>query len=107
MFARALGVTPHIVHIPTDVIFSLDAPAVRASLLHDLTRFNVAFSVARFRADFPAFTWQWDLDAWAARAVAWNLAQGLLPAPDEVIFDDRLIAAWQKTIATLPQRDLA
>jgi nucleoside-diphosphate-sugar epimerase len=101
MFARALGVEPHIVHIPTDVIFSIDAPEVHASLLHILTRYNVAFSVEHFCADFPSFTWQWELDAWAARSVAWNQQQGLLPASDEQIFDDRLIAAWQKSMTGL------
>jgi len=97
MFASALGVTPRIVHIPTDLIVSVDAPAARTSLLHDLTRFNVAFSVERFCADFPAFTWQWDLDEWAAHCVTWNQEQDLLPGPDEVLFDDRLIAAYEQS----------
>jgi nucleoside-diphosphate-sugar epimerase len=99
MLARALGVEARIVHIPTDVVFAIDAPEVRESLLHDLTRFNVAFSVERFCTDFPAFRWVWDLDAWAAHAVAWNVDRGLLPRQDEVIFDDLLIAAFERSVA--------
>jgi nucleoside-diphosphate-sugar epimerase len=106
MLARALGVEAQIVHIPTDVVFAVDAPEVRESLLHDLTRFNVAFSVARFCADFPQFAWVWDLDAWAAQAVAWNVERGLLPSGGEVMFDDRLIAAYQRSVAGMRAEDL-
>lgn len=101
LFARAVGVRPQLVHIPTDVIVSVDHPDARNSLLHALTRFNVAFSVERFLRDFPEFKWQTTLDAWAKHTVEWNLAHGALEAADEEILDDRLIRAWDSQLAGL------
>jgi len=94
LFARALGVVPNIVHIPTDVIVSIDHPDARGSLLHALTRFNVAFSIERFLRDFPEFRWETTLESWANSAIEWNLQRGLLETADEDILDDRLIRAW-------------
>lgn len=91
LFARALGVVPHTVHIPTDLIISVDHPDARGSLLHALTRFNVAFSIERFLRDFPEFRWQITLELWAKHVVEWNIQQGLLEAADGDILDDRLI----------------
>jgi nucleoside-diphosphate-sugar epimerase len=109
LFARALGVTPHTVHIPTDLIVSVDHPAARGSLLHALTRFNIAFAVDRFLRDFPEFGWPTTLAAWAKATVEWNLAHGTLAAADGEILDDRLIQAWNtgrtKFLADLEDRN--
>ncbi len=94
LFARALGVVPNTVHIPTDLIVSVDHPDARGSLLHALTRFNVAFSIERFLRDFPEFRWQITLESWAKNTIEWNLQRGSLKAADEEILDDRLIRAW-------------
>jgi nucleoside-diphosphate-sugar epimerase len=98
LFAHSLGVEPRPVHIPTEVIASHPEPEARTCLLHALTRFNVAFSVERFKHDFPEFKWEVKLEDWAKHVVDWNLKQGILDAPDEEIFDDRVIDAWQKCI---------
>lgn len=98
LFAHSLGVAPRPVHIPTDVIASHPEPEARTCLLHALTRFNVAFSVERFRHDFPEFEWEVKLEEWVKHVIEWNLKQGVLDMPDEEIFDDRVIEAWQKCI---------
>jgi nucleoside-diphosphate-sugar epimerase len=96
LFAEALGVTPTLVHIPTEVITAHPDPMAQNCLLHALTRFNVAFSIDRFLRDFPDFRWEVTLKDWSRQVVDWNEKAGLLDGPDEEIFDDRVIASWQK-----------
>jgi hypothetical protein len=65
--------------------------------LHLLPRFNVAFSVNRFLRDFPEFRWEVKLEEWTLNVVEWNERNGKIAAiSDEEIFDDRVIASWQK-----------
>lgn len=98
LFADALGVEAKIVHIPTDIILSFDDPATKRSLLHTLTGYNVAFSVDKFSSHFPDFKWRITLEAWAKHYIKENDRRGSFPPPEDVIFDDRLIAAWCKAI---------
>lgn len=99
LFARALDVTANIVHIPTDTIVGLNLPETRDCLLHALTRFNVAFSIDRFQRDFPEFRWEIGLDEWTRRVVDWHSAAALQAAAAAPLFDDRLIAAYQRQMA--------
>jgi nucleoside-diphosphate-sugar epimerase len=99
LFADALGVTPNLVHIPTEVIAAHPDPMARTCLLHALTRFNVAFSVERFLRDFPEFCWEITLKDWARHVVDWIERAGLLDGPDEEIFDDRVLASWEKCLS--------
>jgi nucleoside-diphosphate-sugar epimerase len=99
LFAGVLGVEAKIVHIPTEVILSFDDPATENSLLHTLTRFNVAFSVEKFSSHFPDFEQLVTLEEWARYYIEENDRRGTFPPPEEVIFDDRLIAAWYRATA--------
>lgn len=101
LFAQALGVQPNIVHIPTDLIASLDHPEIWDCLLHALTRFNVAFSIDRFLRDLPLFHWDYTLEDWACSVVDWHLTNGTLDRANEEILDDRIIAAFQKAVGGL------
>jgi len=101
LFAHALGVEPNMVYIPTDLITSVDHPEICGSLLHALTRFNVAFSIDRFLRDFPVFQWEVSLDNWARQVVEWNIQHGLFNSPDEEILDDRIVRAWRSQMAEL------
>jgi nucleoside-diphosphate-sugar epimerase len=96
LLAGGLDVRPNPVYIPTETIVSHPDPEARTCLLNALTRFNVAFSIERFLRDFPEFRWGIPLKDWARHVVSWNLEQGLLDAPDNELFDDRVIASWQK-----------
>ena len=60
LFAEALGVELHIVHIPTDKIYEIsDYTIFEENLLYDLTSHDTSFSVDRFRDDFPDFECIW------------------------------------------------
>lgn len=96
LFASALGIQPNLVNVPTKTIVSHPDPEAQTCLLHGLTGFNVAFSISRFRQDFPDFQWEVTLDEWAQYVVDWNLKNGLLDSPDSEIFDDRVIVSWKK-----------
>ena len=98
LFANSLGVKPNLVYIPTETISSFPDPEAKTCLLHALTRFNVAFSIERFMKDFPEFQWSYSLADWAQHVVDWNINQGLFDNPIIEIFDDRVIASWQKWI---------
>ncbi len=101
LFARALGVQPNIVHIPTDLIAALDHPEIRDCLLHALTRFNVAFSIDRFLRDLPLFRWDYTLDDWARYVVEQLLSERALEHADEDILDDRIIGAFLRAVGGL------
>lgn len=58
MFAKILNVNANIVHIPTDLMNTLDMPEMKDTLLNELTKYHVAFSVDRFKRDFPDFKWE-------------------------------------------------
>lgn len=96
LMAHALGVEPNMVNIPTELITAVNHPAAQSSLLHGLTRFNVAFSIDRFLRDFPEFQWKVSLDNWARQVVEAIQRQGIFDEPDEDILDDKIIKAWLK-----------
>ena len=92
LFARVVGREPVLVCIPSDVILAVRVPEMANNLLDELTRFNVAFSIRRFLADFPDFQFE-PLEDAARRAVEWNFAQGHVTHTD--VIDDHIIAAYQ------------
>jgi nucleoside-diphosphate-sugar epimerase len=94
LFAGALGVEPHIVHVPLETILAFPDPEIAHSLLHSLTQFDVAFSMQRFQSDYPDFEWKMSLEQWARLFICWNEEQGLIPDVAEEIMDDRVIKAW-------------
>jgi hypothetical protein len=95
LFAGALGVEPHIVHVPLETILAFSDPEIAHSLLHSLTKFDVAFSMQRFQSDYPDFEWKMSLEQWAQLFIRWNEEQGLIPDVAEEIVDDRVIKAFQ------------
>lgn len=96
LFAKALDVEAIKVHIPYDQLIRLNRQEVADSILDDLTRHNVAFSMAAFKKDFPDFKWELNLEEAASNIVQYLETNKLLPPVEEEIFEDKLIAAWQK-----------
>lgn len=96
LMAKAVGVEPNIVHIPTDVLMSINYPEKSDWLLNELTRHNVAFSVERFKADFSDFEWTMSLEEAMKNVIEWNEQNSTMPALSEELFDDKIIAAWQR-----------
>jgi len=93
LFARALGVEAHIVHIPKDLLFPLEKKLIPDDLLSELTGFHVAFSEDKFKSFFPDFAWKKSLDQAAQEYVEFHDKAGDIP-PFEENYEDRLIEAW-------------
>ena len=82
LFGRIVGKEPNLVHIPTDVLLSLDSEEMQIpvfleeklpyGLLGVLTRFNLSYSVDAFKADFPEFKWELPVEEGIKQFVEWN-----------------------------------
>jgi len=104
LFADAIGVEANIVHIPYDLLHKTGWKEINESIMEDLTRHSVAFSMDAFKADFPDFKWEKTLEEVARDYVKFNEARGYFKPVNDEIFEDRLIRAWNK--ATLNFKDL-
>jgi nucleoside-diphosphate-sugar epimerase len=102
LFAQAVGEKPVMVHIPSELILS--CPGTEDSLLHVLTRFNVAFSTERFADHYPDFQWDCSLEQAANAYVAFHDRAGSIPSPDETILDDQIIQAWNESTGDFRQK---
>jgi len=98
IFAKVLGVEANIVHVPTDVLNAMDSKEIKASILNDLTRYNVAFSVENFINDFPDFKWEMSLEDAAREYIEWNDKKGNFADVSVEIFEDRIVKAWQERV---------
>jgi nucleoside-diphosphate-sugar epimerase len=98
LFANALGVQPNIVHIPSDLILNIECDGIKPTLLEELTRYNVAFSMENFKVDFPDFKWEKPLIQAAREYIEWNDKMGNFPDPSEEIYEDRIIRLYQERV---------
>jgi len=94
LFALALGVEPHIVHIPHDLLIPLEMKAIPDNLLSELTRFNIAFTVDKFRRYFPTFAWTKSLEEGARDYIDYHDRQEDIPAAADS-YEDLLVRAWE------------
>jgi hypothetical protein len=97
LFANTLGVEPIIVHIPYDILLATGAKDVKESILEDVTRHNIAFSMEKFKSDFPGFVWEKTLEQAASEYIAYNEKNGLSTTGIDPIFEDMVINAWKKS----------
>jgi len=98
LFASVVGQEPYLVHIPTDLIYSLGAEALEDVLLKEVTGFNLFYAVDKFRAEFPDFEWELSLAEAARQYVEWNDQHRLFPDVTEEIYEDKIIKAWQECL---------
>ncbi|WP_130838132.1 NAD-dependent epimerase/dehydratase family protein [Lachnoclostridium sp. Marseille-P6806] len=103
-FGDALGLPIKIVHIPTDFLNSLDHDAVRNSTLNDLSRFNLYFSVEKFRIEFPDFVWKYSLKDAAGDFVEYQDRCGGFEEAGRPCFEDALIELWEQGMDELRER---
>jgi len=96
MMGRALDREPVLVHIPTDLLFSLNMNEIRYSPLGILCRHNLAFSPENFQKDFPAFRWEMSLERWFKKYIAYHDKKGGFPSTRRKTLEDRVVAAYQK-----------
>ena len=77
LFAEALDVKPHIVHIPAEKIYEIsDYTIYEENLLYDLTSYDISFSVDRFRDDFPTFQYIWPVRDAVREYISFQDARG-------------------------------
>ena len=98
LFANALGVKPNIIHIPSDLILKIECDGIKPTLLEEVTRYNVAFSMENFKADFPDFKWEKPLIQAAREYIEWNDKMGNFPDASEEIFEDRIIRFYLERV---------
>ncbi len=97
LVANAVGIEPQIVHVPTDLILSVNHQEIEKSYLSNLTRYNMCFSVEAFKKDFPDFEWTKSLDEGALEYVDYHDRHQLIPSVNEPIIEDRIINAYNQT----------
>lgn len=100
-FADALGKPVNIVHIPTDFMFSLCRQEVKDSILGELARFNLYFSVDKFRAQFPDFTWDYTLVDAVREFISYQESVGGLEGTEELMFEDKVVDLWIESMDKL------
>lgn len=77
LFAKALGVSPNIVHVPTDQIYELaDYRIFEENLLYDLTSHDIWFLPETFLSDFPDFQWLYPVEEAVRSYIAFQDARG-------------------------------
>lgn len=93
LFADALGVEARLVHVPIELLLPLEKKSIPDDLLSELTRFQIAFSVEKFRHFFPGFVWSKSLEKAAIEYVAHHRKQGTIPECAQS-HEDLLVSAW-------------
>lgn len=84
--ARVLGMIPNFVHVSVDTIYQLAKGEIeKENLLNDLTRYDVHFSMDKFRADYPHFAWEHPIEEAIASFIATQDAMGRLNDPSSVV----------------------
>ena len=102
--AAALGVTPQMVHVPSDFIAAVD-PAMGERLLGDKA-YSSIFDCSKIKRIVPDFKTTISFAQGIKESVAWRLAD---PARMMVQGDmderiERILAAWNRALATVGKR---
>ena len=97
LLARGMKTEPVIRHIPTDFVYSFFPEETKNSMLHVLTRFNVAFSLKAFRRDFPNFRWK----ATAGESIEAYIQEHPVAGGKGDPLEDKLINLWDNTFGSI------
>ena len=102
---RALGVTPKLVHMPSELLGRL-YPDLVGNLLGDKAN-NVLFDNTKIKRAVPAFCAVTRFDQGAEEAVRYVYAhpECQIPDPDFDAWCDEVIAGWEEMTAKLPHFD--
>ena len=93
-----IGTEPILVHVPNDVLLSIDSDEIKNSFLPSLTRFNMSFSIEKFKKDFPDFKWKMSLEEGVNQYLNWYDKNKLFSEIGEEIYEDKIIRAWKKCL---------
>jgi nucleoside-diphosphate-sugar epimerase len=100
--AAAIGApAPRLVHIPTDTLVAIDPQ--RFVWLDEIFRFHGVYSNAKLKRDVPEFRLTVPYEEGVRRTVAWIDRHNPVPPLAGDTVDDRLVAAWEKFVATAPR----
>jgi len=98
--AAAIGAPqPKIVHIPTDLLLSLDRPQFEA--LRDIFQYHGVYDNSKLKRDVPEFTCPTSYEDGIRRTVAWMDENQTIAAAETDSFEDQLVAQWEKFTASL------
>jgi nucleoside-diphosphate-sugar epimerase len=92
--ATAIGAPkPNLMHIPTDLLLSLDRPQLEA--LAEIFQFHGVYNNAKLKRDVPEFTCPTSYEEGIRRTVAWMDKHNTIASAETDPFDDQLIQKWQ------------
>ena len=97
--AEALGVTPRLVHVPSDVIARLDARR-GASLLGDKA-WSLVFDTSKLRRVVPGYRARVPFAEGVRASIAWLEADPARQRIDANENSERVLAAWRRAMAAL------
>ena len=93
--AAAIGApAPRLVHIPTDLLLSIDRK--RFVALEEIFRFHGVYSSEKLKRAVPAYRTATPYAEGVKRTVAWMDQHDKVVSADSDPFEDRLVAAWDK-----------
>ncbi len=93
--AAAIGApAPRLVHIPTDLLLTLDR--ARYAALEEIFRFHGVYSSAKLKHDVPEYRSAMPYAEGVRRTVAWMDQHRKIAAADSDPQEDRLVAVWDQ-----------
>ena len=99
--AEALGVTPRLVHVPSDVIARIDARR-GASLLGDKA-WSLVFDTSKLRRVVPGFSARVPFADGVRASIAWLEADPTRQRTSANETSERVLAAWRRAMAALEE----
>lgn len=104
-FGRILGIKPHIVHLPSELLMKAD-PALFSHLYYEKS-YPGLFDNAKIKRDIPEFQVEISLHDGLRMMLDWYEREGHLPDPDKERLEDRLVdmhRQWADACAQLSSK---
>ena len=98
---RVAGKEPILIHIPSDMILEKAKEAFINTPLPILGRFNLAFSVDRFKREFQDFKWTASIEEGISSYMQRIIQNGEYEMLDKQTDEDRIIQAWTENVSHL------
>ena len=96
LIARVVGLEPKLVHVPSDLLLAM--PEVAGTHLKTY-RHHSFFSLDAFKADFPGFQWEWDLEHGVRAYIEHGERDNIFgPVPEDSL-ENRIVSAWREASA--------
>ncbi len=94
--AAAIGApAPRIIHLPTDLLMTIDAGRYHGAL-GEIFRYHGVYSSSKLRRDVPEYRPATSYEDGIRRTVAWMDQHNQVVSADTDPFEDKLIALWER-----------